>query len=90
MLFIGARFYSVLPDSQDRVSSPVFEEITSIPFRHSASPTERKHLPETMGSGVAVLDVDGDGRFDVFFVELGQTLKCVGTACTEISGNMAI
>jgi enediyne biosynthesis protein E4 len=38
-----------------------------IHFKHEASPTSRKYLPETMGSGVALLDFDNDGRLDIFF-----------------------
>jgi hypothetical protein len=37
-----------------------------IHFRHEASPTSRKYLLETMGSGVALFD-DNDGRLDIFF-----------------------
>lgn len=37
-----------------------------IPFVHKASPTSRKYLLETMGSGVAVFDFDNDGRLDIF------------------------
>ena len=37
-----------------------------IQFRQQASPTSRKYLPETMGSGVALFDYDNDGRLDIF------------------------
>ncbi len=66
-LFLAA----ILLGSQNRISSPLFEQMGSIPFHHSANPTDRKHLPETMGSGVAVVDIDDDGRLDVFFVNGG-------------------
>ncbi|MGH9161284.1 MAG: CRTAC1 family protein [Vicinamibacteraceae bacterium] len=49
---------------------PQFTDITGssgIAFRHAASKTSAKFLPETMGGGVALLDYDGDGRLDVFF-----------------------
>ena len=36
-------------------------------FRQQASPTSRKYLLETMGSGVALFDYDNDGRLDIFF-----------------------
>jgi hypothetical protein len=37
-------------------------------FRHVSGATGKKLLPETMGSGVAVLDFDRDGKPDLFFV----------------------
>ncbi|MGA7629821.1 MAG: CRTAC1 family protein [Terriglobales bacterium] len=38
-----------------------------IHFVQQASPTSKKYLLETMGSGVAVFDYDNDGRLDIFF-----------------------
>jgi hypothetical protein len=37
-----------------------------VDFRHRASPTSKKYLLETMGSGAAVFDYDNDGRLDIF------------------------
>ena len=42
--------------------------VSDIHFKHSASHTSKKYLPETMGSGVALLDYDNDGRLDIFLV----------------------
>ena len=39
-----------------------------ITFHHVAGLTPKKLLPETMGSGVAVIDYDRDGKPDLFFV----------------------
>jgi len=39
-----------------------------VKFVHKASPTTRKYLPETMGSGVALFDYDNDGLLDIYFV----------------------
>ena len=41
-------------------------ERLGIHFRQQASPTAKKYLPETMGSGVALFDYDNDGRLDIF------------------------
>lgn len=49
----------------------MFTDVTTasgVTFRHTNGAFGRKYLPETMGSGVAVLDVDGDGLQDLFFV----------------------
>src|SRR5438067_2344409 len=43
-------------------------EKAGIHFRHTNGSFGRKLLPETMGSGVAFLDYDGDGRQDLLFV----------------------
>jgi hypothetical protein len=48
-----------------------FTDVTSaagIHFVHTAGKSGKKYLPETMGSGVAVLDVYGDGWPDLLFV----------------------
>jgi enediyne biosynthesis protein E4 len=42
-------------------------EQLGIHFRQQASPTSKKYLLETMGSGVALFDYDNDGRLDIFF-----------------------
>ncbi len=43
-------------------------EASGIHFRHMASPTSKKYLLETMGSGVALFDYDGDGLLDIYLV----------------------
>jgi hypothetical protein len=47
-----------------------FTDITQasrLDFKHESSATTSKYLIETMGGGVAMLDVDNDGRLDLFF-----------------------
>ncbi|MGB6692536.1 MAG: CRTAC1 family protein [Terracidiphilus sp.] len=41
-------------------------ERLGIHFRQQASPTAKKYLLETMGSGVALFDYDNDGRLDIY------------------------
>jgi hypothetical protein len=52
-------------------ASPTFTDVTTaagIRFRHNSGAFGRKLLPETMGSGGAFLDADGDGWSDVLLV----------------------
>ena len=59
--------------AQQAVTLPrvTFTDVTAaagIHFQHTSGAFGRKYLPETMGSGVAFLDADGDGRQDLFLV----------------------
>ena len=47
-------------------------------FRHATGARGAKWLPETMGSGVAVLDFDGDGALDLFLVNSGVWSALLG------------
>src|SRR5262245_23242387 len=66
------------PAPAPQFPSPVtFADVTTqlgINFKHSASPTSQKYLPETMGGGVALFDYDNDGRLDIYFTN-GALLK---------------
>ena len=61
----------VIATADLQVEPAAFSDATSaagIRFRHNSGAFGRKYLPETMGSGVAWLDVDQDGWQDIFFV----------------------
>ena len=47
-------------------------EEAGVRFRHRRGARGDRHPVETMGSGVAVLDYDGDGAPDLFFVQGGE------------------
>jgi hypothetical protein len=60
------------PPPVARPSGPIrFADVTQaagIHFRHNSGAYGKKYLPETMGSGVCVIDYDGDGWQDILFV----------------------
>ena len=63
---------TVSPSAQRATTAGLaFTDVTAaagVTFRHNSGAFGQKLLPETMGSGVVVLDVDNDGRQDLFFV----------------------
>jgi hypothetical protein len=76
MVLFFFNYAGLAPDagaSSQSQKSPVagsFIDVTEklgIHFRQQASPTSKKYLLETMGSGVALFDYDNDGRLDIFF-----------------------
>jgi hypothetical protein len=59
----------------ESAGEPRFRDVTracGIDFVHHTGATPRRVLIETMGGGVAVLDFDGDGRQDLYFVDSGR------------------
>src|SRR5947209_15955362 len=52
-------------------SAVQFTDVTSqsgIHFTHNAGKSGKKYLPETMGSGCAFFDADGDGWLDILLI----------------------
>ena len=51
-----------------------FEDITAssgLDFMHDPGPTGRYFMPQSMGSGAACLDFDGDGWLDIYLLSFG-------------------
>ncbi|MBY0506739.1 MAG: CRTAC1 family protein [Bryobacteraceae bacterium] len=55
--------------------APLFVEVptaeSGIRFVHDNAMSARRHIPETVGGGVAFLDYDNDGWMDIFLVQSG-------------------
>ena len=72
-ILFGLMFSAVRGAGNDNVSSTassLFVDATEklgIRFQQQSSPTSKKYLLETMGSGVALFDYDNDDRLDIFF-----------------------
>ena len=63
LLFMSAPIYSG--------AEPRFTEVSAewgVYFKHNNGAFGKKYLPETMGSGVALLDANGDGKLDILFI----------------------
>src|SRR5882724_4817243 len=64
--------HAVPPPSPNAAKGVVYEDITSTSgvgsFRYRAGESLKPFLPETTGSGVALIDFDNDGWLDIYFV----------------------
>jgi enediyne biosynthesis protein E4 len=62
---------SIFAQTAKGTNLPQFADVTArsgVNFKHEASLTSEKYLPESMGAGVAMFDYDNDGYLDLFFV----------------------
>ena len=60
---------------EQNASAPWFEEraqAAGIDFVHQSGHRDKHELPEIMGGGAALFDMDGDGLLDVYFVQSGN------------------
>jgi hypothetical protein len=73
-LFLGAGALCVLAAAvagTPGTADVAFTDVTAsagIHFVHNAGKSGKKYLPETVGSGAAFIDADGDGWIDIFLV----------------------
>jgi len=74
------RATAVTPVTQKQPAAPVqFTDIADtvgVRFKHTNGAGRNYYLAETMGSGCAFLDYDGDGRLDLFLVNSSRLPGC--------------
>jgi hypothetical protein len=80
LLAVSTLWMSYIPRPSEGAAAPLparpagpieFRDVTKqagIDFKHNSGAFGKKYLPETMGSGVCVLDYDNDGWQDILFV----------------------
>lgn len=54
--------------------APCYQDVTDsvgLDFVHDAGPTDDHFMPQSMGSGCAFFDFDGDGLLDIYLLQLG-------------------
>jgi enediyne biosynthesis protein E4 len=70
-LAIVAASLAVILAATAPAHGPVFTDVTAqagIHFTHNSGRTGKKYLPETLGSGCAFFDADGDGWQDILLI----------------------
>jgi len=70
--FLGARLAGAAK-AEPAIFEDVPPEMSGIRWVHDNAMSDLRHLPETMGPGVAFFDYDNDGWMDIFLVNSGPT-----------------
>ncbi len=63
-----------MPPSAATADAPWFTDVTAaagLDFLHDSGLSPERHLPETMGAGAALIDVDGDDDLDLYLLQGG-------------------
>jgi hypothetical protein len=73
----GALTSRLCPPLARSETAPLFVEVppdkSGIAWTHTNAMSPDRHLPETMGPGVAFFDYDNDGWMDIFLVNSGES-----------------
>lgn len=72
LVAVGFGWLSIAAPAEEAVTFADVTKAAGVTFQHFTGAYGKKYLPETMGSGVCVLDLDNDGRQDLLFVN-GKT-----------------
>ena len=71
LLLLSLAAAALLIPAEAPYTGPVFTDVTAqagIRFVHNSGRAGQKYLPETMGSGCAFFDADGDGWPDILLI----------------------
>ena len=72
----GIECFGVVPPIVRTNRTPSFVDVTQawgIDFQHAVGPLGTYFMPESVGTGGALFDYDGDGRLDLYLVQSGRS-----------------